>query len=63
MGSINWGLLAAGLSALAVVTIIGILIAAGNAQTSNGVWLVALLPIAAPIAGAIALAGHDSEPS
>lgn len=63
----RWGLLWAGLGALAVVTIIGVLLGAassgnGNSNTS-GVFLVALLPIGATIAGAILLAGRDPEPN
>jgi hypothetical protein len=56
----NWGLVWTGLGALATVTIIGLLIAQGDANTSHGIWLVAFLPLAAVCAGAILLAGRDA---
>ncbi len=62
---VRWGILWAGLGALAVVTIIGVLLGASSAGNGNnntsGVFLVALLPIGATIAGAILLAGRDPE--
>lgn len=50
----RWGYAWAGLGALAVVAIIGILLAAN----SYGVWLVALLPLGVVGAGAVLLAGR-----
>ena len=58
----NWGLLWAGLGAVAVVAIAGILIAASDTQTShtfNSAWLFVLFPLLATVAGAIVLAGRD----
>ncbi len=52
----NWGLIAAGLGVLAVVMLGGILLAASGVY---GVGLVAFLPIAAVIGGAIVLAGRE----
>jgi hypothetical protein len=57
---INWGLLWTGLGALVVVAIIGMLLCAGDANTSHGVWLVAFLPLAGVLAGAILLAGREA---
>lgn len=56
--------ISAGLGAVAIVTIIGILLAATNSTDHNstiGVWLIALLPLGATIAGAIVLAGREAE--
>jgi hypothetical protein len=50
----RWGLIWTGLAALFIVAIVGWQIAVNN----NGVWLVALFPIAAVPAGAIVLAGR-----
>jgi hypothetical protein len=51
----RWGLIGAGLAALLIITIVGILLAASN----YGVWLVALLPLGAVGSGAILLAGRE----
>lgn len=57
----NWGLLWTGLGALVTVAIIGMLLSAGAANTSHGVWLVAFLPLAGVLAGAVLLAGREAE--
>lgn len=54
-GQVHWGLLWSGLGALAIVAIIGALLAGSN----NGVWLEAWLPIAAVLGGAMVLAGRE----
>jgi len=54
-GTMHWGYISAGLGTLAVMTIVGILIAANN----NGQWLVAFLPLAAIVGGALLLAGRE----
>ena len=51
----RWGLVGAGLGALVMITIGGILLATSD----NGVWLVALLPLGAVGSGAILLAGRE----
>jgi len=51
----RWGLVGAGLGALSLLTIVGILLAASN----DGVWLVALLPLGAVGSGALLLAGRE----
>ena len=50
----RWGFVWGGLGALLIVALVGWQISASN----NGVWLVALLPLAGVIAGAIVLAGR-----
>lgn len=54
-GQVSWGLLWSGLGALAIVAIIGALLAGSN----NGVWLEALLPLAMVLGGAVVLAGRE----
>ena len=51
----RWGLVGTGLGALAIITGLGIFLAANN----DGVWLVALLPLGAVSSGAILLAGRE----
>ena len=53
--AMRWGLVGAGLGALVIIAIVGILLAASN----EGVWLVALLPLGAVGSGAILLAGRE----
>ncbi len=54
---VNWYLLGSGLTVVLVVMLIGIILAGNN----NGVWLVALLPVAGILGGAMLIAGRESE--
>ncbi len=59
----RWGLLWGGISAVAVVALICVLLIAADAPPSgshNGIWaFLLILPIAVPLAGALVLAGRD----
>lgn len=59
----NWAIIASGLGAVAVVTILCVLIAASDTTSHafNSAWLFVLFPIAMTAAGALLLAGREHE--
>jgi energy-converting hydrogenase Eha subunit A len=59
----KWGLLWSGLCAVAIVAIMGMVIAGSDGPTShsfNSAWLFVIFPLLATGAGALVIAGRDS---